>query len=152
MSLGAIFRSENQRTKNTTSFLTREWNYQHSSTDASSLRCWFVILVCSDICRWSIKYFFTYLKITVVSDGIGKYIFCGSCYVNESIRASIAYKLSLETLDTIRKEKNSYCYQIYGLAIFQDQPWPTCSWHITHNAAFPRGWKCTVNPLLSPPL
>ena len=119
ISLGASVCSENQRTKNTTCFLTDEWNCQHSSTDASNLRCRFVVLVCSDICRWSINIFSLTSKLLLY---LNWFSLCGSCYINGSIRASMAYKLSLETLDTIRNEKNAYRYQIYGLAIFQDQP------------------------------
>lgn len=82
-----------------------------------------LLVCCSRLLRYlqvKYKYFFTYLKITVISELV--FFLCGSCYINRSIRASIAYTLSLETLDTIRNEKNAYCYQIYGLAIFQDQP------------------------------
>ena len=81
-----------------------------------------LLVCCSHLLRYlqvKYKYFFTYLKITVISELV---FLCGSCYINGSIRASIACKLSLETLDTIRNEKNAYRYQIYGLAIFQDQP------------------------------
>lgn len=81
-----------------------------------------LLFCCSRLLRYlqvKYKYFFTYLKITVISELV--FFLCGSCYINGSIRASIAHKLSLETLDTIRNEKNAYRYQIYGLAIFQDQ-------------------------------
>lgn len=83
-----------------------------------------LLVCCSRLLRYlqvKYKYFFTYLKITVISE-LFYFLVWIMLYIYGSIRASIAYKLSLETLGTIRNEKNAYRYQIYGLAIFQDQP------------------------------
>lgn len=81
-----------------------------------------LLVCCSRLLRYlqvKYKYFFTYLKITVIPELV---FFCVDHAILIGLYELLAYKLSLETLDTIRNEKNAYRYQIYGLAIFQDQP------------------------------